>query len=256
MGPIRSTPSAMFERPPSKSPQSPQAERLPGMRRTIYDPNSPSPGGLPRAIARVPSRIRSRSKSLQENFRRTLNTAVGRSHRQTDSPQSAVSAPVLGSSSHPFPKMDKDVDHNSPKPVKTRSPSSSPVVPSGRILFYNKHEPYYGFTNFSPHAVYYHNKSYPTSEHLFQSLKVVSLVRVLLVLMDVIQFAHRPNLAEHIRTCDPRPSKAFSEARRFQPEVRADWKEVNVKMVGILPCPSFDHNLTTFAISDGSGPLS
>ena len=41
-----------------------------------------------------------------------------------------------------------------------------------KILFYNKHEPYYGFTNFSPHPVMYQGKQYPTSEHLFQSLKV------------------------------------------------------------------------------------
>lgn len=167
MGPIRSTPSAMAERSSSKSSQTTQAER--GTRRTAYDPSS-----LPRGIARVPSRIRSRSKSLQENLRRTLNTAVGRSPRQTDYPQSAVSAPPLGSSSQPFPsKVERDVSHNSPtKTTKMRPPSTSPLLPHGRILFYHKHEPYYGFTNFSPHAVYYHNKSYPTSEHLFQSLKV------------------------------------------------------------------------------------
>jgi len=41
-----------------------------------------------------------------------------------------------------------------------------------KILFYNKHEPHYGFTNFSPHSVVYRGKRYPTSEHLFQSLKV------------------------------------------------------------------------------------
>ena len=49
-----------------------------------------------------------------------------------------------------------------------------------KILFYNKHEPYYGFTNFSPHPVMYRGKRYPTSEHLFQSLKVRGL-RVLVV---------------------------------------------------------------------------
>lgn len=41
-----------------------------------------------------------------------------------------------------------------------------------KILFYNKNEPYYGFTNFSPHPVTYEGKRYPTSEHLFQALKV------------------------------------------------------------------------------------
>ncbi|KZT01543.1 DUF1768-domain-containing protein, partial [Laetiporus sulphureus 93-53] len=81
------------------------------------------------------------------------------------------------------------------------------------ILFYHKDEPHYGFTNFSPHSVTYEGKRYPTSEHLFQSFK----------------FQRRwPGLAEHIRTCSDRPSVAFSEARRFQPQVRSDWLEVNI----------------------------
>ena len=41
-----------------------------------------------------------------------------------------------------------------------------------RILFYDKDEPYYGFTNFSNHPVKYDQRIYPTSEHLFQSFKV------------------------------------------------------------------------------------
>jgi len=41
-----------------------------------------------------------------------------------------------------------------------------------RILFYHRHEPHYGFTNFSDHSVMYNGRSYPTSEHLFQSFKV------------------------------------------------------------------------------------
>lgn len=46
------------------------------------------------------------------------------------------------------------------------------VQPTKRILFYHAHDPYYGFTNFSPDPVEYRGKRYPTSEHLFQSLKV------------------------------------------------------------------------------------
>ena len=41
------------------------------------------------------------------------------------------------------------------------------------ILFYHKNDPYYGFTNFSLHPVTYKCKEYPTSEHLFQSFKVI-----------------------------------------------------------------------------------
>lgn len=51
-------------------------------------------------------------------------------------------------------------------------PSSEIPLERPKVLFYNKHEPYYGFTNFSSHAVKYKGKIYPTSEHLFQSLKV------------------------------------------------------------------------------------
>ncbi|KAG5653228.1 hypothetical protein H0H81_001611 [Sphagnurus paluster] len=103
---------------------------------------------------------------------------------------------------------------SSPKP----SPPGSPAPPKSprprsRILFYHKHDLHYGFTNFSDHPVIYKGKKYPTSEHLFQSFKFQE---------------HRPGLAEHIRTCSERPSVAFSEARRFQPEVRPDWKQVNI----------------------------
>lgn len=46
--------------------------------------------------------------------------------------------------------------------------------PPSVIMFYEKDQPYYGFTNFSPHPVVYQNKKYPTSEHLFQAMKVIS----------------------------------------------------------------------------------
>ena len=41
-----------------------------------------------------------------------------------------------------------------------------------RILFSHKNDPYYFFTNFSPHPVIYKGKEYPTSEHLYQFFKV------------------------------------------------------------------------------------
>lgn len=62
--------------------------------------------------------------------------------------------------------------------LNTSPPQSSPNVSPGpsrhRILFYHKHDPHYGFTNFSAHAVQFQGKTYPTSEHLFQSFKVDS----------------------------------------------------------------------------------
>ena len=54
-----------------------------------------------------------------------------------------------------------------------RRPSSIKTSSSrNRVLFYHKHDPHYGFTNFSAHPVIYNGKRYPTSEHLFQSFKV------------------------------------------------------------------------------------
>ena len=65
--------------------------------------------------------------------------------------------------------------HTSPaisRRLSRSSQLSSAPSRSRPILFYHKHEPHYGFTNFSNHAVKYDNRVYPTSEHLFQSLKV------------------------------------------------------------------------------------
>jgi hypothetical protein len=53
------------------------------------------------------------------------------------------------------------------------STNLSPGSPRHRILFYHKHDPHYGFTNFSAHPVVFQGKTYPTSEHLFQSFKVI-----------------------------------------------------------------------------------
>lgn len=74
----------------------------------------------------------------------------------------------VGTLSPPLP----DIPRRS-SPVKT-----SPIRP--RILFYHKHDPHYGFTNFSSHPVIYNGRKYPTSEHLFQSFKVRSFKDFLL----------------------------------------------------------------------------
>ncbi|KAJ3561710.1 hypothetical protein NP233_g10025 [Leucocoprinus birnbaumii] len=92
---------------------------------------------------------------------------------------------------------------------RPQSSSSNPPLrqhlerSNSRILFYHKHNPYYGFTNFSPHNVKYQEK--------FQG--------------------YRDDLAEHIRLCSPYPSVAFSEARRLSDHVRSDWRVVNIKMM-------------------------
>lgn len=84
------------------------------------------------------------------------------------------------------------------------------------ILFYDKDQPYYSFTNFSPDPVEYKGREYPTSEHLFQAMKFIE---------------HRPNLAEHIRTHSKYPRDAFTEAQRLKLEIRSDWPEVKIQVM-------------------------
>lgn len=114
--------------------------------------------------------------------------------------------------------------------------------PPKRILFYHAHDPYYGFTNFSPDPVDYRGKRYPTSEHLFQSLKFLD---------------HRPELAEHIRTCSPRPRVVFDETHRFNPEVRSDWLRVRIDMMDLVLWHKFtqNENLKQELLSTGDAEL-
>lgn len=129
------------------------------------------------------------------------------------------------SHSDPQPKGHRSLTSGSTTSVST--PQITPIIirqPAAdltgrhKILFYHKHEPYYGFTNFSSHVVMFEGKKYPTSEHLFQSFKFIP---------------DRPGLAEHIRMCSSRPSVAFSEARRFSLEVRSDWGDRNIEAMDI-----------------------
>lgn len=146
----------------------------------------------PRSASSLSSRDRSdRQDYAMESPTRTRAS----SHRKRPGSTSARSSPVTSPTTYSIQK-------------------SWTFVKPPPILFYHKHEPHYGFTNFSNHPVWYQGRVYPTSEHLFQSFKFLK---------------HRPSLAEHIRTCSDRPSVAFSEARRFQPEVRKDWMAVNIE---------------------------
>ena len=114
------------------------------------------------------------------------------------------------------------------------NPTFQRIPQRRRILFYHKHRPYYGFTNFSPHKITYEGKIYPTSEHLFQAMKVwqIPSYSIFWRSLHCNQFLdHKPLLAEHIRTCSKRPSDAFSEAHRFQSEMRCDWQYVRISKV-------------------------
>lgn len=95
------------------------------------------------------------------------------------------------------------------------------------LKFYNREDPYYEFTNFSPDKVVYLGREYPTSEHAFQAQKFL---------------VNRPGLAEHIRTFSDRPRDAFEEARRFQPEWRPDWHSVKIQKMDEILREKFTQN--------------
>ncbi|KAG9001328.1 hypothetical protein FRB94_004821 [Tulasnella sp. JGI-2019a] len=117
-----------------------------------------------------------------------------------------------------------------PEPVfVTQGDRQRTFVNPPTIYFYEKSMPYYSFTNFSPHPVRLQGKKYPTSEHLFQAMKFLG---------------HKPQIAEHIRTVGKNPRLAFNEARRFSSEVRKDWREVNVAVVGRSWYTSLRHHET------------
>lgn len=122
-----------------------------------------------------------------------------------------------------------------PEPVGS---SRAPFQRRERILFYNKHEPYYEFTNFSPHDVVYAGKRYPTSEHLFQSFKFLD---------------SQPAIAEHIRKCGDRPSAVFDEAHRHQKWVRSDWRQVNVEKMEVTLRLKFTQHTDLKALLLGTG---
>jgi len=225
-----SPPSSEKTSPPTpKAPGPPMQYRIEEHRRTIFLTSSLPPGKWDAkalneliSLPEVPegatldgeatqTQRQRRAKSLNENELIVLTDACNQKsnlNASTASPRTHRNARNLG-----IPQSGSS--SSTPTTPTAAIRGGSPRTPMRhRILFYHRHDPHYGFTNFSAHPVVYKGKKYPTSEHLFQSFKFQD---------------HRPNLAEHIRTCSERPSVAFSQARRFQPEVRPDWLKVNIQ---------------------------
>ena len=82
-------------------------------------------------------------------------------------------------------------------------PNSKPSSARARILFYHKNDPYYGFTNFSPHPVIYKGKKYPTSEHLFQSFKVRDVPLVISLVIAAYGWYTVPSTSAESRRTHP-----------------------------------------------------
>ncbi|KAJ4498804.1 hypothetical protein C8R41DRAFT_816494 [Lentinula lateritia] len=158
------------------------------------------------------SRYQSRRASLKPSD--ALSSAAATLNRMSVMPNTPPNSPAVWKPNHSIARTNLSPNAHGPRPTTM----AVAIAPRPQVLFYHKHHPHYGFTNFSPHPVIYKGKRYPSSEHLFQSFKF---------------HGHRPLIAEHIRTCGERPSIAFSEARRFQSEVRPDWKKINVEKMDV-----------------------
>ena len=182
------TPPAGEPSPPTiTSPQTPQAVgppipyRIEERRRTIFLTSSLPPGKWD-------------SKALGEllNLPEIPEESDGLTQRQRRAKSLNESELIVFTDNSN--QQSKDSSSNSPRTLrksfgasKSGGSSSTPTTPTvtirmsprtptrHRILFYHRHDPHYGFTNFSPHPVVFNGKRYPTSEHLFQSFKVRSL---------------------------------------------------------------------------------
>jgi hypothetical protein len=179
------TPPAGEPSPPTiTSPQTPQAVgppipyRIEERRRTIFLTSSLPPGKWD-------------SKALGEllNLPEIPEESDGLTQRQRRAKSLNESELIVFTDNSN--QQSKDSSSNSPRTLrksfgvsKSGGSSSTPTTPTAtirmsprtptrhRILFYHRHDPHYGFTNFSPHPVVFNGKRYPTSEHLFQSFKV------------------------------------------------------------------------------------
>ncbi|KIM61277.1 hypothetical protein SCLCIDRAFT_913776 [Scleroderma citrinum Foug A] len=184
--------------------------------------SSPRPSILGTRTHHAPSRSATPSTyQIKKRFERVLHHDLG---GYTSGDETKWSITQTGLNVVKAGTRDRTISSSAPSPsppLRAPKTGARPVAPQSQepalkqhppgpkpILFYHAHDPHYGFTNFSSDPVEYQGKIYPTSEHLFQSLKFLP---------------HRPELAEHMRIWSKRPRAVFDEAHRFSPEVRPDW---------------------------------
>ncbi|KAG6872693.1 hypothetical protein C0995_007575 [Termitomyces sp. Mi166 len=124
--------------------------------------------------------------------------------------------------------------------VSSPYPGSSWRNPKS-ILFYNKNEPYYEFTNFSDHPINYNGHYYKTSEHLFQSLKFLDT---------------KPHIAMQIRRVNT-AREAFNIAQANKQYQRPDWLQVNIAMMDLTLLHKFrqHRNLKDMLLATGDAEL-
>ncbi|KAF9440536.1 hypothetical protein P691DRAFT_740092 [Macrolepiota fuliginosa MF-IS2] len=151
---VATTPASPIGKPPVKY-------RVEERTRTIYVTSDVPPAQWdPRNI----NSLFAPANSGAQSMRRARSKAQTQYVITEETPDSPQSAPAILTTQ-------RSRQSNPPSPLPP-SPHPSLKGPRPQILFYHKHDPHYGFTNFSPHPVKYKGKVYPTSEHLFQSFKV------------------------------------------------------------------------------------
>ena len=143
--------------------------------RKHQDRNTWSAGSAPAIVQRAPSTLQ-RSPSINARNQSQTNLQLYRSPSNSPATPTNIQRIPSNLPTHTTPTTIQRTPSNlstytTPTSAKRLSKSSQPIR-SRPILFYHKHEPHYGFTNFSNHSVKYESRVYPTSEHLFQSLKV------------------------------------------------------------------------------------
>ena len=126
--------------------------------RKHQDRNTWSAGSAPAIVQRAPSTLQ-RSPSINARNQSQTNLQLYRSPSNSPATPTIIQRTPSNLSTYTTP-------------VSSKRQSKSSQLRPRPILFYHKHEPHYGFTNFSNHSVKYEGRVYPTSEHLFQSLKV------------------------------------------------------------------------------------
>ncbi|GJE95793.1 NADAR family protein [Phanerochaete sordida] len=126
------------------------------------------------------------------------------------------------------------------RPMPERK-KNRPQLDESPLLFYEKDQPFYEFTNFAAYPVMFEGKEYPTSEHLFQAQKFIS---------------KRPDLAERIRTA-PTSREALSEATQLRRLQRSDWFEVNISVMEDVVAAKFTQHpfLRDMLLSTGNREL-
>jgi len=136
--------------------------------RKYQDRNTWSAGCAPAIVQRAPSNIQ-RSPSISARNQSQTNLQLHQSPSNSPTTPANIQRSPSNLSTYVPSTLSRRFS-------KSSQHLSTPIRPRP-ILFYHKHEPHYGFTNFSNHSVKYEGRVYPTSEHLFQSLKVRTLPR-------------------------------------------------------------------------------